>query len=748
MKNLVIVESPSKSKTIEKYLGGDYHVVSSKGHIRDLATSGKGGLGIDVENDFELTYKVSSDKRAVVKELKDLAKKSDHVYLASDPDREGEAIAWHLANVLDLNMEEENRIIFNEITKHAVVEAFEHPRTIDQDLVKSQEARRMLDRIIGFKLSKLLQSKIKSKSAGRVQSVALRLIVERENEIRAFKSEEYWTLAANIEKDGKTFSASLNKIDGKKADLKTQEEVNAVIERCCHDFIVSSIEKKVRKKEARMPFITSTLQQEASTKLGFGAKKTMQIAQKLYEGLPLAGGVSEGLISYMRTDSTRLSDQFVKDAESYIEETYGKDYKGRARQKNSENAQDAHEAIRPTSILNTPARVKEYLTNDQYKLYKLIYARTLASLMAPSKSNVVNVQIVSDGCEFSANGSILTFDGYLKIYSDYETVKDEMLPIMEEQETLKDVELEGKQHFTEPPLRYSEARLIKDLEEKGIGRPSTYAIIIDTLQARGYVSLERPSEGSKTKVFIPSEQGELTDTKLQEFFSGIINVSYTANMEHHLDEIAAGERNNIEEVRTFYNEFEPLLQNAYENMEKKELERTGEKCPDCGNDLVYRIGRFGKFISCINFPECRYTKGEDEDENAVEEVCPKCGSKMVTKKGRYGSFLACSNYPECKYIKSNKTKEEPEPTGEMCPDCGHELVRRKSRFGTTFIGCSNYPKCRYIKKEPKKEKAEGDDKAAPKKKAAAKKTTKKVVKKAVKKSVKKAVEAEAEGSES
>lgn len=736
MKNLVIVESPSKSKTIEKYLGGDYHVVSSKGHIRDLATSGKGGLGIDVDHDFEPTYKISSDKRAVVKELKDLAKKSDHVYLASDPDREGEAIAWHLANVLDLNMEEENRIIFNEITKNAVIAAFEHPRTIDQDLVKSQEARRMLDRIIGFKLSKLLQSKIKSKSAGRVQSVALRLIVERENEIRAFKSEEYWTLAANIEKDGKTFSASLNKIDGKKAELKTQEEVNAIIERCCKEFVVSSIEKKVRKKEARMPFITSTLQQEASTKLGFGAKKTMQIAQKLYEGLPLAGGVSEGLISYMRTDSTRLSEQFVKDAESYIEDTYGKDYRGRARQKNSENAQDAHEAIRPTSILNTPQRVKEYLTNDQYKLYKLIYARTLASLMAPSKSNVVNVQIVSDGCEFSANGSILTFDGYLKIYSDYETVKDEMLPVMEEQEVLKDVELEGKQHFTEPPLRYSEARLIKDLEEKGIGRPSTYAIIIDTLQARGYVSLERPSEGSKTKVFIPSEQGELTDTKLQEFFSGIINVSYTANMEHHLDEIAAGERNNIEEVRTFYNEFEPLLQNAYENMEKKELERTGDKCPDCGNDLVYRIGRFGKFISCINFPECRYTKGEDEDENAVEEVCPKCGSKMVTKKGRYGSFLACSNYPECKYIKSNKTKEEPEPTGELCPECGHELVRRKSRFGTTFVGCSNYPKCRYIKKELKKEKAEQED-GSTAKKTTAKKTTKKVVKKAVKKTVKK-----------
>ena len=739
MKNLVIVESPSKSKTIEKYLGGDYHVVSSKGHIRDLATTGKGGLGIDVEHDFEPTYKISSDKRAVVKELKDLAKKSEHVFLASDPDREGEAIAWHLANVLELDMEEENRIIFHEITKNAVTEAFQHPRTIDQDLVKSQETRRMLDRIIGFKLSKLLQSKIKSKSAGRVQSVALRLIVERENEIRAFKSEEYWTLAANIEKNGKQFSASLNKVDGKKAELKTQADVDAIIERCAA-FVVSAIEKKVRKKEARMPFITSTLQQEASTKLNFGAKKTMQIAQKLYEGLPLADGVSEGLISYMRTDSTRLSDVFVKDAESYIEEVYGKEYKGRARQKNNENAQDAHEAIRPTSVFNTPEKVKPYLTNDQYKLYKLIYARTLASLMAPSKSDVVNAQIVSNGCEFSANGSILTFDGYLKVYHDYETVKDEMLPPLQEQEQLKDVELEGKQHFTEPPLRYSEARLIKEMEEKGIGRPSTYDIIIDTLQARGYGSLERQSEGSKTKVFIPSEQGELTDAKLQEFFKDIINVSYTAGMEHHLDEIAAGKRNNIEEVRTFYNEFEPLLENAYEHMEKKELERTGETCPECGSELVYRIGRYGKFVSCINFPTCRYTKSENEEENTEsEEVCPKCGSKMVMKKGRYGSFLACSNYPDCKYIKSNKPKEEPVPTGEMCPECGHELVQRKSRFGTTFIGCSNYPKCRYIKKEPKKKKS--DEETTDKKKAAPKKTAKKVVKKTVKK---KATEVEAE----
>ncbi len=729
MKNLVIVESPSKSKTIEKYLGDDFQVVSSKGHIRDLATTGKGGLGIDIENNFTPTYKVSSDKRAVVKELKALAKKSDHVYLASDPDREGEAIAWHLAQVLELNMENDNRIIFNEITKKAVLEAFQHPRTIDQDLVKSQEARRMLDRIIGFKLSKLLQSKIKSKSAGRVQSVALRLIVERENEIRRFKSEEYWTLHANVKKDNKAFSAQLIKIDGKKAKLKTQEETDAIIARL-NEFHVASIEKKVRKKEAKMPFITSTLQQEASTKLGYGAKKTMQIAQKLYEGIAL-GGHTEGLISYMRTDSTRLSQVFVNDAFAYIESEFGKEYKGKARQKNDEHAQDAHEAIRPTNIHNTPEKVKQYLTNEQYRLYKLIYARAVASLMAASKSNVVNAIIRSDNCDFSANGSMLAFDGYLKMYGDYESTKDEMLPELIENESLKQVELEGKQHFTEPPLRYSEARLIKELEEKGIGRPSTYAIIIDTLQARGYVSLERQSEGSKTKVFVPSEQGELTDEKLQEFFSSIINVTYTADMEGHLDEIAAGDRNNIEEVRTFYEKFEPLLDEAYEKMEKKELERTGEACPDCGAELVYRNGRFGRFISCINFPSCRFTKSEEEEANASDEVCPKCGGKMVSKKGRYGAFLACSNYPDCKYIKSTKQKEEPKPTGELCPDCGHELVERKSRFGTTFVGCSNYPKCRYIKKTPKAAKADEADSEQEKKKAAPKKkTTRKVVKKA------------------
>lgn len=723
MKKLVIVESPSKSKTIEKYLGPDYSVVSSKGHIRDLATTGKGGLGIDVEDDFKPTYKVSSDKKEIVKDLKARAKKADEVYLASDPDREGEAISWHLAQELGLDTADSNRVIFNEITKNAVLEAFEHPRTIDLNLVKSQETRRMLDRIIGFKLSKLLQNKIQSKSAGRVQSVALRLIVERENEIKAFKSEEYWTIDALIKKNKKEFKAGLIRVDGKKPELNNEEETQKILDRCNGEFVIDKIERKVKSKSARLPFITSTLQQEASTKLGFSSKKTMQVAQKLYEGISL-GGHTEGLISYMRTDSTRLSDVFVKDAFHHIENTFGKNYVGFVHQKNSQNAQDAHEAIRPTNVNNTPDSVKEYLTNDQYKLYKLIYSRALAYLMAPSKSDVVTATISNNGCEFTANGSIITFDGYLAIYKDYEQTKDELLSDLAEKEVLEHVQLDGKQHFTEPPARYSEARLIKEMEEKGIGRPSTYAMIIDTIQARGYVSLEKASEGSKTKVFFPTEQGILTDKKLQEFFSSIINVSYTANMEKDLDEIAEGQRDNIQELREFYDQFMPLLDHAYENMEKKELERTGETCPECGSELVYRNGRYGRFISCLNFPTCRYTKAENEENNETDEVCPNCGSKLVMKKGRFGSFLACSNYPDCKYIKSNKVKEEPVPTGEDCPECGKPLVKRKSRFGTTFVGCSGYPKCRYIKKDP-----EAAAKKETKKKTATKKTVKKTVSK-------------------
>lgn len=701
MKKLVIVESPSKSKTIEKYLGKDFNVVSSKGHIRDLATSGKDGLGIDVENDFAPTYKISKDKKDVVKQLKELAKKSDEVYLASDSDREGEAISWHLASELGLDMDDKNRIVFNEITKPAILEAFEHPRVIDQGLVHSQEARRMVDRIIGFKLSKLLQNKIKSKSAGRVQSVALRLIVEREKEIRAFKSEEYWTIEALVKKKQNEFIAELKKYKGKKAKISNKDESDAIIAACDGEYKVTDIEKKVKKKQSKMPFITSTLQQEASTKLNFSAKKTMQVAQKLYEGVEIETGV-EGLISYMRTDSTRLSDMFIDATFDYIKNEFGKEYVGTARQKKVEGSQDAHEACRPTDITRTPEAIKQYLTNDQYRLYKLIYARTLASLMAPAKSDSVNVTIINNECEFSANGNVLTFDGYLKVYGPYESTKDELLPTMEVGEVLDNVTLEGKQHFTEPPKRYSEARLIKEMEEQGIGRPSTYAMIIDTLQARGYAELKKQTETGKTRVFFPTEQGELTDTKLQEFFESLINVKYTAAMEEDLDAIAVGEKDMVKELRDFYNRFQPLLEKAYDEMEKIEPEKTGEKCPECGSDMVIRNGRYGKFEACSNYPECKHIK-QDESEK-IDETCPNCGGPLVKKRGRFGEFYACANYPECKYIKSDKTP--PEKTGEMCPECGKELVKRKSRYGKFFIGCSGYPKCRYIKKE---EKPEGEE---------------------------------------
>ncbi len=707
MKKLVIVESPSKSRTIEKYLGSDYKVVSSKGHIRDLATRGKGGLGIDVENHFTPTYEISKDKKETVKELKNAASKCSEVYLASDPDREGEAIAWHLAEVLEVDQSKQNRVIFNEITKNAVIDAFDHPRTIDMDLVKSQETRRMLDRIIGFKLSGLLKNKIKSKSAGRVQSVALNLIVEREKEIEAFKSEEYWTIDANVEKNRKSFKASLNKIGGKKVKISNEQEANAIISSCDGDFVVKSIERKVKKKQPRLPFITSTLQQEASTKLNFSSKKTMTLAQKLYEGISIRGN-HEGLITYMRSDSTRLSDVFVKEAFSYIEKEYGKKYVGSVHQKNNKNAQDAHEAIRVTHIDYTPDSIKNDLTNDEYKLYKMIYARTMAYLMAPSQSDSVSVVIENNGHAFQASGSVLKFDGYLKVYKDYEQTKDEVLPELEVDEILKNVKLEGKQHFTEPPLRYSEARLIKEIEEKGIGRPSTYATIIDTIQKRAYVELIKSNENSKTKVFKPTEQGILTDKSLQEYFSSIINVSYTANMEKDLDQIADGQKESEKELQDFYDKFMPLLDEAYENMEKMAPEKTGELCPQCGSELVYRNGRFGRFISCSNYPECKYTKNEQE-EQTTEDVCPNCGSPMVVKKGRYGTFIACSNYPTCKTIKKDeKEKETPKETGELCPECGKPLIERKSRYGTTFVGCSGFPKCRYIQKANKK-KGEKDE---------------------------------------
>ena len=696
MKNLVIVESPSKSKTIGKYLGKDYQVVSSKGHIRDLAIKGKDGLGVDIENDFKPTYEISKDKKDTVKELQSDAKKADKVYLATDPDREGEAISWHLAQVLDLPEDAVDRVTFHEITKNAVKEAFKQPRTIDMDLVHSQETRRILDRIIGFKLSKLLHNKIHSKSAGRVQSVALKLIVEREKEIQAFKPVEYWSLDAQFEKDGKKFSASLAKINGKKAELHNAEEAQNAYDACNGPFTISKITKTKRTRKALLPFITSTLQQEASTKLGFSAKRTMSIAQRLYEGIDIGNG-QEGLITYMRTDSTRLSNVYTSAARNLIETKYGKQYIGSYHIHNDEGAQDAHEAIRPTSLDNDPEKIRGHLTNEQYKLYKLIYARALASQMSSPKYDALSVTLSRNGYDFSATGSTLSFNGYLAVYSDYDSSKDVILPSLSEGEVLNASELKQNQHFTEPPARYTEARLIKTLEEDGIGRPSTYAMIIDTIQARGYVTLERVSEKSRTRVFRPTEQGVLTTEKLDEYFSSIINVHYTASMESELDEIAEGKRQEVPTLRAFYDKFEPLLDTAYEKMEKVQPEKTGEKCPECGGDLVYRTGRYGKFISCSNFPKCRYTRKIEEDD-----------------------------------------KPKAEPTGKMCPLCGHELLKRKSRFGTYFLGCSNFPTCHYMEnldgeriysrkdrlKKEAEEKAVGVD-DAPKKTSKRKTTAKK-----------------------
>lgn len=687
-KNLVIVESPSKSKTIEKYLGSDYVVTSSKGHIRDLATTGKGGLGIDIEDNFKPNYVINKDKKDVVKDLKKCVKEADYVYLATDPDREGEAISWHLADELGLDTNLTNRVVFNEVTHDAVVAALNNPRQIDQNLVKSQETRRVLDRIIGFKLSKLLQKKIKSKSAGRVQSVALRLICEREKEIEDFIPEEYWRAKASFEKDDIAFEAELAKYQNKKIELKNAEDTQRVFESLDKQFIVSDVKKTQKKRSSKPPFITSTLQQEASSKLNFKAKRTMMIAQKLYEGIDI-GEETVGLITYMRTDSIRLSDAFIGEAKPYIEEKYGKDYVGSVKvSKKTENVQDAHEGIRPTSVMRTPESLKEYLKPEEYKLYALIYARAVASLMAPAKLNSTTLSLDNNGYEFKASGSVIQFDGYLRVYGAYEKQSDEILPVVTVEEKLLSKDIQKSQHFTKPPARYTEAKLIKELEELGIGRPSTYASIIDTIVTRRYVD-------TVDKAFKPTDSGLLTNEKLVQFFESIINVEYTAQMEKELDEIAEGEDDYVHALTTFEDKFEPLLENAYENMEQIQPEKTGETCPECGGDLVIRKGKYGDFVACSNYPTCKYVKKEPEDIQYTGEDCPKCGSKMIYKKGRFGQFEACSNYPECKYIKNEKKKAEPQVTDEVCPNCGSPVVIKRGRFGE-FKACSAYPKCKTI----------------------------------------------------
>ena len=660
-KNLVIVESPSKSKTIEKYLGKDYKVVSSKGHIRDLATTGKYGLGVDVDNDFKPNYIPVAGKKKLISELKKLVKDSDEVILATDPDREGEAISWHLLDTLGIKDTNYERVLFHEITKDKVLEAIKNPTKIDYNLVRSQETRRILDRIIGFRLSKLMQSKTGGKSAGRVQSVALKLIVDREREISSFNSEEYWTITSKFDE----IEADLFNYNHKDIEINTEEEADSILSKLSDEYKIESVERKKKSKKSKPPFITSTLQQEASTKLGFTAKKTMSIAQKLYEGMDI-GSETVGLITYMRTDSIRLSDEFIGASYKYIEENYGKDYIGYAKKsKKTENVQDAHEAIRPTSVYRNPEDIKKYLSTDEYKLYKIIYYRALASLMADAKVEATSVILDNNNYQFKINGQILIYDGYLKAYALYETSEDKVLPdeFKNEGSILTTKDVTKKQHFTSPPPRYTEAKLIKELEELGIGRPSTYAKIMDTIKERGYVTIEE-------KKFVPTEIGIETTDRLQEFFSDLINVKYTAAMETDLDTIALGKLDEIKVLREFYDKFEPEVEKAFGQMEKKAPKETGEVCPNCGSSLVIRKGRYGEFTACSNYPECKYIKKEEKQVKEIMD-CPKCGGKIIEKKTKRGKiFYGCNNYPKCKYASWDK------PTGNLCKECGEPLVEK------------------------------------------------------------------------
>ena len=666
-KKLVIVESPHKSKTIEKYLGKDFKVVSSVGHIRDLSTSGKYGFGVDIDNNFKPDYKIIKGKAKLVKELKKDIKDADFVYLATDPDREGEAISWHLYDTLGLKEENYDRIVFNEITKKAVLDSFNKARKIDDNLVKSQETRRILDRIIGFRLSKLMQSKTGGKSAGRVQSVALKLIVDREREIEAFIPEEYFEIEAKFN----DFDAKLDTYNHKKIEIKKESEAKEILSKLSNAFKIESIDKKEKDKKSKFPFTTSTLEQEASTKLGFTSKKTMMIAQKLYEGINLKDG-AEGLISYMRTDSVRLSDEFIKDTYGYIKDNYGSEYVGYVKKSNkTENVQDAHEAIRPTNINNNPEKIKEYLTNDEYKLYSLIYYRALASLMKDAKVEATTVILDNNNYQFKVNGQILIFDGYLKVYSKYEDSEDKVLPDFSNYKSnvLVANTIEYTSHTTKPPARYTESKLIKEMEELGIGRPSTYAKTIDTIEERGYVKVI-------DKKFIPTEVGIETTDKLQEFFKDIINVEYTKNMEDDLDKIAEGNMEWNKLLSIFYQEFEPKVEVAFKNMEKKAPEETGELCPNCGSPLVIKQSKYGKFTACSNYPTCKYIKSNKEEKEVKEIIsCPKCDGKILEKKTKRGKiFYGCSNYPKCDFASWDK------PIEEKCPNCNGTLTEKKDKI--------------------------------------------------------------------
>lgn len=676
---LVIVESPAKAKTIGKYLGKKYIVKASMGHVRDLPRS---QMGVSVENGFEPKYITIRGKGNVLKELRDAKKKVKRVFLAADPDREGEAIAWHLAHILDLDLNEPTRVVFNEITKNAVKEAFKHPRRINMDLVNAQQARRILDRLVGYNISPLLWKKVKKGlSAGRVQSVAVKLIIEREKEIRNFVPEEYWTVTAVLESDGQTFEAKFYGRNQKKEQLTSREEVDQLLSQIKdHPFIVKEIKKKERKRNPAPPFITSSLQQEAARKLNFRAAKTMMIAQQLYEGIDLGKEGTVGLITYMRTDSTRISETAREEAQKYIAEHFGSQYipEQQRKHKQNEGAQDAHEAIRPTSVFYEPESLKPYLSRDQLRLYRLIWERFIASQMASAVMDTMTVDIQAGDAVFRATGSKVKFPGFMKVYveGNDEGTKDEdrILPPLSEGQTLKEEKIDPNQHFTQPPPRYTEARLVRTLEELGIGRPSTYAPTLDTIQKRGYVALE-------DKRFVPTELGEIVIELMEEFFPEILDVEFTANMEDELDHIEEGTADWVKILDQFYHDFSKRLEKAEEEMKEVEIqdEVSDEVCEKCGRPLVYKLGRYGKFLACSGFPECRNTKPILKDTGVA---CPKCEGRIVERKSKKRrTFYGCDQYPNCDYVSWDK------PIPRKCPKCEGMLVEKRNKK-QTVIQCT------------------------------------------------------------
>lgn len=677
-KYLVIVESPAKAKTIEKYLGRQYKVIASKGHVRDLP---KSKMGIDIENDFEPNYITIRGQGETIKEIKRLAKKADKVYLASDPDREGEAIAWHLAHILNLDINDNNRVVFNEITKDAVKAAFKTPRKIDRNLFDAQQARRVLDRLVGYSISPILWQKVKKGlSAGRVQSIALKLIIDRENEIKSFKPEEYWEIGGTFLKDRKKFEASFYGVDGKKMKLSNEQDAKAVMNRIdSREFTVDKVTRKEKMRQAPKPFTTSTLQQEAAHKINFRTRKTMMVAQQLYEGIHLGRQGTVGLITYMRTDSTRISDVAKAEAADFITNEFGEAFSSHVNRKvkNQKGAQDAHEAIRPSSVMRTPESLEKYLDKDQMKLYRLIWSRFVASQMTPAVMDTVKAELSQNGVTFIANGSQVKFPGYLKVYEEgSKKKKDKMLPEMTEGDTVKSVDIEPSQHFTNPPARYSEPALVRTLEENGVGRPSTYAPTLQTIQSRYYVKLVN-------KRFEPTELGEIVNDLISQYFPQIVNIQFTADMETDLDKIAEGYEQWKEVVRKFYTPFSKELEKAEKEMEKIQIkdEPAGFNCKLCGSPMVIKMGRYGKFYACSNFPECHNT------EPIVKEIgvkCPKCheGEIIERKSKKNRIFYGCNRYPDCDFVSWDK------PVGRDCPKCGHYLVEKKVKGGKQ-VQCSH-----------------------------------------------------------